>query len=91
MSLTDAEKQLARAIRFDESVCELVKDQSDCAIGRLVGFDEQFEQIEVDGLSIAVKHEDLGRIIGGLQPEIRPRGYRAFWSKIYKTRRGEQR
>src|SRR6516165_7979679 len=84
MPLTDAEKHLARAIGFDESVCELVKDQSRYPIERLVGFDDQFQRIEVEGLSSAVKHEDLGRIIGGLQLEIRPRGYRAFWSKIYE-------
>jgi len=90
MSLTDAEKQLARAIGFDESVCELVKDHSGCPIERLVGFDDQFQRIEVEGLSIAVKHEDLGRIIGGLQPEIRPQGYCASWSKIYE-RNGAER
>ena len=78
MELNAAEKQLATAIGFDPIVCGLVKQHGD--LERLM-VEVQDRQKEADGLSVAVQRKFVEQTIAELQPELLPRGYRAFWSQ----------
>ena len=85
MPLTTGEKELAAAIAFDEDVCELVKKQTGGTLGRLSAFTEEYDARDANGLSVAVERQDVERLIVKLQPELAPRGYRAFWSEIRES------
>src|SRR5262249_36823123 len=83
MPLTTVEKSLAAIIGFDQEVCLLVKQCTGHSFERLTGYTEEHEQESANGLCIAVeRREDVETLIEGLQQELLPRGYRAFWSKI---------
>jgi hypothetical protein len=81
MDLNATENQLATVIGFDPFICGLVKRLAGGHLQRLMATTEDHEEKEADGLSVAVQREDVGRIIADLQPELLPRGYRAFWSE----------
>jgi len=85
MPLTDDEKNLAAAIGFDEDVCEIMKEQTGCTLRRLTGFTEDYETENVDGLSVAVERQNVEPLMTNLQPQLTPRGYRAFWSEICES------
>jgi hypothetical protein len=84
MDLTDAEKDLAVAIGFNEFICELVKQLTGGNLQRLMATTEDHEQEETNGLSVAVHRENVERIIGQLQPVLLPHSYRSFWSERYE-------
>ena len=81
MELNADENHLATAIGFDPFICGLVKRLARGKLERLMATAEDRQEREADGLSVAVRREDVERIIAGLQPELLPRGYRAFWSE----------
>lgn len=80
MELNADENHLATAIGFDPFICGLVKRLAGGKLERLMVRAEDRQEQKADGLSVAVQREDVERIIAGLQGELLPRGYRAFWS-----------
>jgi hypothetical protein len=81
MSLTPAEKQLAITVGFDEDVCDLVKQECRAPLRRLTAFSELGELEDVDGIAVTALRDEVMPIIGKLQPQLLPHGYRAFWSE----------
>jgi Domain of unknown function (DUF4253) len=90
MSLTSSEKRLAADISFDQDICGLVKQHANGALARLTAFTEDYRPESADGLSIAVNRDEVESIIDRLQPELRARGYRAFWSETYRSDGGKE-
>ena len=85
MALTARESELAAAIGFDEHVCELLKQRTGHTFDRLIEFNEQYEQQDAEGLSIAVERQDVEPCLVKLQSELTDHGYRAFWSEVYES------
>lgn len=84
MPLSAAEKDLAAAIGFEEDVCETVKQHIGGTLERLTALNDEYESEPADGLSVAIDRQQVGALIGALQPELAPHGYRAFWSEIFE-------
>lgn len=82
MLLTAEERNLVAAIGFDENVCELVKEQTRGTLNRLTALTEEYEAEDTNGLSVAVDRQVVEPVIGKLQPQLLPQGYRAFWSEM---------
>jgi hypothetical protein len=90
MALTAKERKLAAAVDFEEAICEIVKRRTGCKLSQPMGYTVKFKQVLVRGLSVAVSREDVERILGEVQPELRERGYRAFWSDIHSANGGKE-
>ncbi|MEW6128530.1 MAG: DUF4253 domain-containing protein [Acidobacteriota bacterium] len=91
MKLSEDEYQLSLRIGFDPEVSRLIKVVTGCPLMRLLGYTEDFQTQEVDGLSVFVKDGDQAEmVIIKLLPKLIPLGYRAFWSERESNRLAKQ-
>lgn len=81
MTLTPAEKRLARAVGFDEVVCQLIKQQCREPLKRLKVFTDEMDVAETNALVVAASRDKAISTVSKLQPKVTPFGYRVFWSE----------
>ena len=92
MGLTTAERRLNTAIGFDEDITNLIKDTTGRSLRRLRAVAGPTTDVvryeDTAGLSVEVSREESMSLLNELQPQLLPRGYRAFWSEIFRRNGG---
>jgi hypothetical protein len=85
-ALTKAEKRLAAELGFDEDVCKLVKQRIGGPLQQAMAFNDEFELVAANGISVALSREQINSFLAQLRSELQPRGYAAFWSDQFDAR-----
>lgn len=90
MALTAAERELAKAIQFDEGICEIISQQCGRKLNRLMALTDEFEQQPMDGLSISAGRREVESLVAALQARLTEYGYRTFWSEYFEPNGASQ-